>query len=131
VQPSMDKLYDLMTMGLKYQLIACRHAAGILDVTLNHLSAVRDCINDPQVIDLVNSCEELLNLHYQGFAPGDWMQLRQSLVGFFHNKRIKVSLFLQEGLQVNSPCHNPIAESCSRESGVQTDGTIVSRNGWA
>jgi hypothetical protein len=28
----MDKLYDLMTMGLKYQLIACRHAADILEV---------------------------------------------------------------------------------------------------
>lgn len=99
-ESSMDKLYDLMTMGLKYQLIACRHAADILEVTLNHVGAIRDCINDPAVIELVDSCEHMLNLHYKSFMPGDWMQLRQSLVGFFHNKRVKVSLFLQEGLQV-------------------------------
>ena len=72
-------------------------------VTLNHVGAIRDCINDPAVIELVDSCEHMLNLHYKSFMPGDWMQLRQSLVGFFHNKRVKVSLFLQEGLQVPHP----------------------------
>ena len=34
---SMDKLYDLMTMGLKFQLLSCRAPSQFLQITLNHL----------------------------------------------------------------------------------------------
>lgn len=30
---SMEKLFDLMVMGLKYQVLACQQAQGILQVT--------------------------------------------------------------------------------------------------
>jgi len=98
-ESSMEKLYDLMTMGLKYQLLACKQAKEVLTVTTNHLSSIRACISDPDVIALVTSCEDQLNTNFQHFSPGDWAQLRQALVGFFHDRRVKVSLFLQEGIQ--------------------------------
>lgn len=34
---SMDKLYDLMTMGFKYQMASCASPEQYLHVTLNHL----------------------------------------------------------------------------------------------
>eukprot|EP00240_Pyramimonas_obovata_P012637 CAMPEP_0118939590 /NCGR_PEP_ID=MMETSP1169-20130426/29293_1 /TAXON_ID=36882 /ORGANISM="Pyramimonas obovata, Strain CCMP722" /LENGTH=257 /DNA_ID=CAMNT_0006883893 /DNA_START=230 /DNA_END=999 /DNA_ORIENTATION=- len=98
-ESSMDKLYDLMTMGLKYQLLSCKKPNEILQVTINHLQSIRTCIIDPSVIDLVTSCEEQLNMHFKHLRIGDWSQLRQALIGFFHDRRIKVSLFLQEGIQ--------------------------------
>jgi len=100
-ESSMDKLYDLMTMGLKYQLLASRSANEIFQVTINHIETIRSCINDPGVLDLVSCCEDALRINYQNFTNGDWSQLRQSLIGFFHHKKIKVSLFLQEGLQLS------------------------------
>ena len=33
------QLYDLMTMGFKYQILACSHPAELLDITINHLCA--------------------------------------------------------------------------------------------
>jgi len=31
----MNKLYDLMTMGFKYQILACSHPGELLDITDN------------------------------------------------------------------------------------------------
>mmetsp|Transcript_14687 Transcript_14687/g.28238 ORF Transcript_14687/g.28238 Transcript_14687/m.28238 type:complete len:411 (+) Transcript_14687:511-1743(+) len=100
-ESSMDKLYDLMTMGLKYQLLACKAPDDILQVTRNHIMAILACINDPNVMSLVKSCEHLLLQQYQALTWGEWSQLRQTLISFLHDKRIKVSLFLQEGIQIS------------------------------
>ena len=36
-----------------------------MQVTINHLKSIRACILDPGVIELVSSCEEQMNMHYQ------------------------------------------------------------------
>ena len=36
-ESSMEKLYDLMTMGFKYQLVCCSHPGELLTITMNHL----------------------------------------------------------------------------------------------
>ena len=41
---SMDKLYDLMTMGFKYQLIQCSSPQQYLHVTLNHLESLKEIL---------------------------------------------------------------------------------------
>ncbi|KAK3262262.1 hypothetical protein CYMTET_28871 [Cymbomonas tetramitiformis] len=98
-ESSMDKLYDLMTMGFKYQLLACKRPADILEVTLRHTETVRNCCNDAEVIAMVSAAEDMIRAHYKSLMPGDWTQLRHALCRFFHDRRIKVSLFLQEGIQ--------------------------------
>ena len=40
-QSSMDKLYDLMTMGFKYQMLGCSSPEEILTVTKRHLTSMR------------------------------------------------------------------------------------------
>lgn len=39
---------------------------------------------------------------YENLSVGDFMELKQTLHAFFQDRRIKVSLFLQEGLQTSS-----------------------------
>ena len=39
-ESSMDKLYDLMTMGFKYQIMSCSQASDILQVSLNHVDLI-------------------------------------------------------------------------------------------
>ena len=45
-ESSMDKLFDLMTMGFKYQLLGCSYPQELLHVTLNHLYQLRAKIED-------------------------------------------------------------------------------------
>ena len=53
-ESSMDKLFDLMTMGFKYQMLACSYPQELLFVTLNHLYQLRAKVEDSDVCPLVD-----------------------------------------------------------------------------
>ncbi len=58
---SMDKLYDLMTMGVKYQVHLCVGAEQILLITLNHLDGVRQLLpNDREISDKIDYAHQLV-----------------------------------------------------------------------
>ncbi|XP_068238459.1 protein OSCP1-like [Palaemon carinicauda] len=57
--PSMDKLFDLMLMGLKYQVLMCPQPLDLLLVTLNHLDALKSYASSTSVLAQV---EDTLNL---------------------------------------------------------------------
>jgi hypothetical protein len=44
---SIDKLFDLMFMMVKYQILRCMHAPNILMVTLNHLETLHVRLDTP------------------------------------------------------------------------------------
>lgn len=96
---SMEKLYDLMTMGFKFQVVTCNSPHQLLHVTLTHLEALKKIVKSEKVEELIDvaiakSLETFANL-----TNGQWMLLKQSLMRFLQGKKIKVSLFLQQGLQ--------------------------------
>lgn len=54
---SMDKLFDLMIMMVKYQLIAATGPVEVILLTLNHIDAMRDMVsnsNAQQCVGLVH-----------------------------------------------------------------------------
>ncbi|TSK34917.1 Protein OSCP1 [Bagarius yarrelli] len=54
-QASMDKLYDLMTMAFKYQVLLCPRPKDILLVTFNHMDAIKDFVQDtPSILSQVD-----------------------------------------------------------------------------
>ena len=57
----MDKLFDLMTMAVKYQLTMVKRPAEILLVTLNHFDAVYEFVRDNA------SCRGLMEDFYKRF----------------------------------------------------------------
>lgn len=133
-QSSMDKLYDLMTMGCKYQVISCSAPQDLHQVCLNHLDALRIIVKgNADVTKLIENCDEKLtdvsaeggdrdtsgmengnivaNLcahfycvvissqMFYSFRISDYYLLRSTLCRFFQDRRVKVSLFLQDHLQ--------------------------------
>jgi hypothetical protein len=92
---SMNKLYDLMTMGFKYQLVACNHCGELLEVTLNHLMSVMQMVDSGPAQESVRRATELVTHRYAGMSGTDFCLLRQTLCTHLQDKRIKVSLFLQ------------------------------------
>mmetsp|Transcript_20154 Transcript_20154/g.23239 ORF Transcript_20154/g.23239 Transcript_20154/m.23239 type:complete len:423 (-) Transcript_20154:233-1501(-) len=94
---SMDKLYDLMTMGCKYQYVTLRHPLELVELTLNHLQNIRKSLTTESapLKDIENRVRELS----QSLTCGVLADVRHQLLNFFHGRRVKVSLFLQEGMQ--------------------------------
>lgn len=96
---SMEKLYDLMIMGFKYQLVSCNSPQQILQVTLYHLEILKSLVKSDSISKSVQSViSQTINL-YSSLTHGQWNHLYQSLLKFLQGKKTKVSLFLQRNLQ--------------------------------
>jgi hypothetical protein len=97
---SMDKLYDLMTMGVKYQLLQAAAPIQYLQVTLRHLEGLDKLVGNNMDVKalLQNAMTRCIQL-YSTLTYGDWLLCQQTLLQFFYGKRVKVSLFLQQNMQ--------------------------------
>nr|DBA33650.1 TPA: hypothetical protein GDO54_001299 [Pyxicephalus adspersus] len=93
-QASMDKLYDLMTMAFKYQVLLCPRPKDILLVTFNHMDAIKDFIRDSPSI--LNQVDETM---YNCLPAGEFQLIRQTLLIFFQDMHIRVSIFLKDKVQ--------------------------------
>ena len=94
----MDKLYDLMTTGFKYQVISCKTGFEIIDVTLNHLDSIRSMVSG-DVIELVNECHRKVNELYASLSAGSLALVRQTILRILQDRKVKVSPFLLDGIQ--------------------------------
>mmetsp|Transcript_14902 Transcript_14902/g.35450 ORF Transcript_14902/g.35450 Transcript_14902/m.35450 type:complete len:393 (+) Transcript_14902:67-1245(+) len=124
-ESSMDKLFDLMTMGFKYQLLACSCPREVLLVTHNHLNQLRSKVEEaPTVVDLVDEVIQQVNFQYSTMSCADFGALKQALCRFFSDKKVKVSLFLQEGIQKQDGTLT-LSYSGMTPPGVDVPGKIV------
>uniref|UniRef100_A0A8C9F0P8 Organic solute carrier partner 1 n=1 Tax=Pavo cristatus TaxID=9049 RepID=A0A8C9F0P8_PAVCR len=99
-QASMDKLYDLMTMAFKYQVLLCPRPKDILLVTFNHLDAIKDFICDaPGILNQVDETFRQLIETYGCLSAGEFQLIRQTLLIFFQDMHIRVSIFLKDKVQ--------------------------------
>ncbi|KAF0686613.1 Aste57867_21585 [Aphanomyces stellatus] len=98
-QSSMDKLYGLMRMGFKYNILACSSADQLVQVTMNHLRSIKEIVPSDEAIVLLEEAILLTANVYGTMSHGNFLLLKQSLCRFFQDVRIKVSLFLQSEIQ--------------------------------
>lgn len=96
----MDKLYDLMTMGVKYQMLASTQASDLLQITLTHLDTLLEIASGSEVQPLLESARALTIERYGPMSVGCWTLVRQTLARFFQDRKVKVSLFLQDNIQL-------------------------------
>ncbi|TMW57618.1 hypothetical protein Poli38472_003543 [Pythium oligandrum] len=96
---SMDKLYDLMRMGFKYQILSCSSADELLQVTMNHLETTKGLVDSESVKRLIDETILLTSQAFGTMSSADFYLMKQYLCRFFQDTRIKVSLFLQNGMQ--------------------------------
>ncbi|XP_066962093.1 protein OSCP1 [Macrobrachium rosenbergii] len=97
--PSMDKLFDLMLMGLKHQVLMCPQPLDLLLVTLNHLDALRFYASSPPVLAQVEATLNLFIKVYCNMSVGELADIRRSLLDFVQDLHIRVSVFLKERKQ--------------------------------
>lgn len=98
---SMDKLYDLMTMALKYQVSISNHPIDVLMGTLNHMDAIREFAEgNDAILAQVEEVYALIKENYASATPGEFQLIRQTLLSFFQDMHIRVSIFLKDGVQL-------------------------------
>lgn len=100
---SMDKLYDLMTMAFKYQVSLCLRPKDILLITLNHMDAMRKYVEGlTGVKQQVDNVYRMLIETYVSLPTGEFQLIRQTLLSFFQDMHIRVSIFLKDKVQNNT-----------------------------
>uniref|UniRef100_A0A3B5A1M0 Protein OSCP1-like n=1 Tax=Stegastes partitus TaxID=144197 RepID=A0A3B5A1M0_9TELE len=111
---SMDRLYELMVMAFKYQVFLCPRPKDLLLISYNHIDTIREFVRDTPVV--LNQVDETL---YDPLVPGEFQLLRQTLLIFFQDMHIRVSLFLKNQIQ------NPNGRFAMATSGPVPHGTDV------
>ncbi|GFX56856.1 protein OSCP1 [Trichonephila clavipes] len=87
---SMSKLYDLMLMVFKYQVINCENAEEILLVTLNHMDAIRNCAKPyPELKDKIENVYSLLISNYKDMPHEDYECLYKCIAVFLQDLNIR------------------------------------------
>ncbi|XP_062255419.1 protein OSCP1 isoform X1 [Platichthys flesus] len=123
-QASMDKLYDLMTMAFKYQVLLCPRPKDILLVSFNHMDAIKDFVKDtPSILGQVDETYQQLIEMYTPMCSGEFQLIRQTLLIFFQDMHIRVSIFLKDKVQ-NSNGRFVLPISGPVPHGTQVPGLI-------
>jgi len=99
-ESSMGKLFDLMIMGFKLQLMTVTSPKDIVDVTMNHLDELRRLAGDGEGVSaLVDECVKQVQQAYGAMSLADLCTMRHCLATFVQDCKVKVSLFLHENAQ--------------------------------
>ena len=113
---SMNKLFELMLMTLKLQILRTRYPEEIYQIVLNHFICVIEIMktvdpNDNNLINMVNNSKENFLKIYGELNPYDYIILKSVVLRFLQGKNVKVSIFIQENLQdSNSILYLPMNE---------------------
>jgi len=99
----------LMSMAAKSQLLLVSSPFDVPTVANNHIETLKKLNLSTESKKCIDKAQQQLMQLYSTFEYADYFTMRQSLARFYQDKRVKVSLFLQEGLQLadGNICINP------------------------
>lgn len=97
---SMNKLFDLMMMGVKMQIMTLSYPEQLLKLTLNHLQELQRLIINKESVNLLRLTTDKLASTYGSLSSAVYNRIRQTLLRFFQNRNVKVTMFLQSGIQM-------------------------------
>ena len=104
---SMNKLFELMLMTLKLQIIRSRYPEEIYQITLNHYLGILEILNsiendDRSLIERIEEEMENFKQIYSKLSSYDYIILKSVILRFLQGKNVKVSIFIQDNLQDNN-----------------------------
>lgn len=104
---SMDKLYALMTMAFKYQIIKCVDAEQLILITLNHLDEMMAIAknNDTLKLQLEEVYDRIL-IGYKNLKSWEYYIIRNCLLNYFVDFKIRIALLLKIGKQKENGSFN-------------------------
>ena len=113
---SMNKLFELMLMTLKLQILRTRYPEEIYQITLNHYLGLIEILHsieneDNSLLDRIKEEMEIFKKTYSKLSSYDYIILKSVILRFLQGKNVKVSIFIQDFLQdSNSIIYLPMNE---------------------
>jgi hypothetical protein len=125
-KPSMDKLYDLMTMAWKYQLLQSVGPRALLDITYRHLEQLRALVGGSvEATKAVDAASTVIAATYATLPLGELAALRRAVFRFVQDRHVKVSLFLAEGRKLQMPDATIVLDGFDLlPPGTEASGTV-------
>ncbi|XP_041867217.1 protein OSCP1-like [Melanotaenia boesemani] len=121
---SMDRLYELMVMAFKHQVLLCPRPRDLLLISYNHIDTIREFVKDsPALVNQVDDTHRKIIEVYSHLSEGEFQLLRQTLLIFFQDMHIRVSLFLKNQIQ-NPSGRFALATSGPVPHGIDVPGLI-------
>ena len=105
---SMSKLFELMLMSLKLEIVRTRYPEEIYQVTLNHLTSIKEILikMDKELNkSLIERLEDIISRFvdiYIKLNSYDYYILKSTILRFLQGKNVKVSIFIQDNYQDNN-----------------------------
>lgn len=99
-QKSMSKLYDLMIMGFKRQILSTTQPEDLLAILLNHLESVEEFIKGTSEVELVRQVISQSKSFYTPLTAMELYALRATLLDFYQDSKIRISLLLRNKTQL-------------------------------
>lgn len=100
---AMEKLYDLMLMALKYQVMLCKSGNELLLLTLNHMDGLRRLVHKSHDhVEIINTACVKFTEHYNKFSEAQLVLIKHTLLTFFQDYHKKVSIFLTHKIQLHN-----------------------------
>ncbi|XP_076293748.1 organic solute carrier partner 1 [Lasioglossum baleicum] len=96
---SMDKLFDLMTMMVKYQLTAATGPKEVILLTLNHTDAMREMVSHPTAQRCLGMLHQMIIDIYEDLTCAEIWNIRRDCLKELDSYCVRVSLLLRYGLQ--------------------------------
>ncbi|KAF8289899.1 putative Organic solute transport protein 1 [Trypanosoma cruzi] len=95
---SMNKLFELMAMGVKYQLFTLRHPLELVEMTWTHLEELKRLIT-PEAQAKVTPVFVMLEGLCSRLTHGDLAEIRKELLNFIAGRSTVISVLFEEGMQ--------------------------------
>ena len=109
-EASMDKLFDLMLMAVKYQFLLCKEPSELVLLTMNHLDGMKTIFKDhPNILEHIDYANTLLMDHFGDTPLWQMSIIRSELLNFLHGARVKVSLMLRERQIGRASCRERVS----------------------
>ncbi|XP_076391263.1 organic solute carrier partner 1 isoform X2 [Megachile rotundata] len=96
---SMNKLFDLMIMMVKYQLTVATGPIEVILLTLNHTDAMRDMVSHPNAQQCVGLIHQMVVDFYGSLTFEEIWNARNTCLKELEPYRVRVSVLLRLGLQ--------------------------------
>ncbi|KAL9650561.1 hypothetical protein ABK040_004778 [Willaertia magna] len=128
---SMGKLYDLMIMGVKYNIMCCSQPQELVQFTFNHLDEMENIVGKDD--DSQSAIEARKCLHTaigeiteitKKLTLYDFFMCRQALLEFVQERNIKVSIFLTCEIQSRTDGSFSVPVCCEYPLGFERPGTV-------
>ncbi|XP_022916541.2 protein OSCP1 [Onthophagus taurus] len=96
---SMDKLWDLITMVLKWQVTLSPTSNEVLNLSETHLFEIEKYVSNVETLEKLNRIQSCLSMLKEGLGADELKHLHSDLMSWLKEFNVKVSLLIKLELQ--------------------------------